>query len=842
MRFYLPPAWIRGFIACVLFSMVTPDTRLAAQAPARFTSADIHDQIRKLNVLGSVLYVAAHPDDENTNFISYCANERLYETRYLSVTRGDGGQNLIGAEYEELLGILRTQELLAARRIDGGKQAFTRANDFGYSKNPEETLTIWDKAEVLSDVVWAIRKYQPDVIINRFSHTTDRPNHGHHTASAQLSLEAFDLAGRSDQFPEQLTWVEAWQPRRLFWNTSWWWYGSREAFEKADKTNMLSLDIGVYYPSKGRSNREIAAESRSQHRCQGMGTTPDRGASMEYFEWLKGDKPPQDLFEGINTTWSRVDGGEPIGALLREVEREYHFDNPAASVPKLLTAFQMIEQLPDSYWKRIKSEDIKTVIAACMGLYLEAAAAEVSAVPGQSVGISVEATNRSAVPAVLRSVRLLPAMRDTLLQYALNNNVPLKFNITAQLPKGIPFSNAYWLEEIPGEGMYHVDDPSLIGLPETPRAVKAVFSLYINGIAVDFIREIVYKWEDPAEGESYRPFEVTPPVFVNLDEKAYVFPASESRPVTVHIQSAQAAVTGQLSLQCPEGWTVRPASQSFSIRQKGEDLALTFQVTPPVRQEEATITAVATVDGIVCDREVVYIQYDHIPKQTVLRKSVSKLVRVALDKKGERIGYIMGAGDDIPGILEQMGYTVELLEESDMNPAQLLRCDAIITGVRAYNTRDWLKYAQPKLYDYVQQGGTLIVQYNTNFDLYLDTLSPIPLRLSRDRVTDEHSEMRILLPGHPVMNTPNKISKNDFEGWVQERGLYFPNQWDAGFEAILSCNDPGETPKDGGLLIAGYGRGHYIYTGLSWFRQLPAGVPGACRLFANMVSLSKNNR
>ena len=825
-----------------LFLGFNQSSVLSAQAPKRYTSADIYEQIRKLNVLCSVLYVAAHPDDENTNFISYCANERHFETRYLSVTRGDGGQNLIGAEYEELLGMLRTQELLAARRIDGGNQSFTRANDFGYSKSPEETLRIWDKEDILSDVVWAIRRYQPDVIVNRFTHTTDRPNHGHHTASAQLSLEAFDLAGRSDVFPEQLKYVSVWQPRRLLQNTSWWWYGSREAFDKVDKSNMVSLDIGVYYPSLGKSNREIAAESRSQHRCQGMGTTPERGSSMEYFDFLKGDKPKDDLVEGINTTWSRLQGGEPIGALLKEVEKTYSYSEPSASVPKLLVAMQMIEKLPDSYWKRLKLEDIRETIAACMGLYLEAIATDYSAVPGQLVSVGIEATNRSQVPAVLKSVTFLPEQKDTAVNFALKYNTAFKFNTNTTLPLTTGLTNAYWLNEIPGEGMYEVADKSLIGLPETPRALKAVFSMFINGYAVDFTIDVLHKWEDPSKGESYRPFEVTPPVFVNLDEKSYVFTGIASRPVTVHLKAAHSDISGQLSLNCPKGWEVQPSSQPFRIAQKGQDLALTFQVTPPVQQNEGTLRAEALINGQVYDQEVVYIKYDHIPTQTVLRKAASKIVKVALEKKGEHIGYIMGAGDQIPESLTQIGYRVDLLDEKNMDTGTLRQYDAIIVGVRAYNTKEWLKFAQPVLYQYVENGGTMIVQYHTNFDLFVDSLAPITLKLSRDRVTDENSEMRFLKPEHPVLNSPNKISQEDFKGWVQERGLYFPNQWDPGFEAILSCNDPGETPKDGGLLVAPYGKGYYIYTGFSWFRELPAGVPGAYRLFANLISLGKSSQ
>lgn len=824
---------------CILL-LTTLALPAPAQAPKKMTSAEIYEAIQRLNVLASVLYVAAHPDDENTNFISYLSNERHYDARYLSLTRGDGGQNLIGTEIRELLGVLRTEELLAARRIDGGKQFFSRANDFGYSKNPEETLRLWDKQEVLSDVVWAIRKFQPDVVINRFSHTTERPNHGQHTASAQLSLEAFDLAGDKNAFPEQLAYTSVWKPKRQFLNTSWWFYGSQEAFDKIDKSNLTSLDIGAYYPALGKSNREIAAESRSQHRCQAMGTMGERGSSVEYFELLKGDKPQSDILDGINTTWTRVEGGAPIGKILMEVQQNYNFVNPAASVPKLVQAYQLIHSLPDSYWKDVKLSEIREVIRACLGLYIEAIAADYSATPGETLTINLEAINRSNQEVSLKAIHFLPDGRDSILNLALPFNKDFKFKMGLKIPQQTAYTSPYWLIEPWSQGMYQVKDQQLRGLPETPRALQVDFELSINGAEINIPVDIAYKWEESARGEVYRPFEITPPVFANFAEKSFMFPNTEAKTIEVKLKAGRADVSGKATLQTPAGWRVEPEAIDFQLQQKGEEKTVSFTVYPPNQSSDAQLRAVATVDGKPYSKEVISIKYDHIPIQTILLEATARIVRFDLQKSGIRVGYIMGAGDEIPNCLQQVGYEVTQLEEKDIATERLRSFDAIVMGVRAYNTREWLKFAQPKLLEYVQNGGVMLVQYNTSYDLYLNDLAPYPMKISRDRVTVEEAEVRLLKPDHPVLTMPNKITAADFEGWVQERGLYFPGEWDKShFDTILSCNDPGETPKDGGLLVASYGKGFYIYTGYSWFRELPAGVPGAYRLFANLLSLKR---
>lgn len=812
-----------------------------AQAPQRMNPAEIYEALQKLNFLGSALYVAAHPDDENTRMISYLANEVKAHTAYLSITRGDGGQNLIGTEINELLGVIRTQELLAARRLDGGHQLFTRANDFGFSKHPDETFDIWGRDAVLADVVWAIRQWQPDIIINRFDHRSPGTTHGHHTASAMLAFEAFDMAADRAAFSTQLAHTKTWQPRRLFFNTSWFFFGSRENFEKADKSHLISMDLGVYYPLKGKSNPEIAAESRSMHRCQGFGSMGSRGSEMEYLELLKGDMPSNtaDLFAGINTTWSRVPGGEPIGKLLAEVEKEYRFDRPYASLPKLMAAYELIRALPDGYWKRSKQEEIEIVIRACAGLFAEAVASDFSATPGQEIALNVEVINRSPAAMELRAIRFLPSGPDTLMQHKLADNIRFTTRKQLRIPADFPVSNAYWLNEPWEKGMFTVNDQRLVGLPQTPRQLKVQFEALIEGRPFVWDTDVVFKKVDPARGEVYQPFEVTPPVFANIREGVYVFAGPEPKTVEVTLKAGTPDLQGTIEWEIPSGWRMEPASKSFALKLKSEEQTLGFQLFPPAGDSEGLLIPKVHIGDKVYDREIVTIAYEHIPTQTILRSARAKIAKVNLRTAGAEIGYLMGAGDEVPAGLRQIGYQVTELKDADITAENLKRFDALILGVRAYNTLDRIKFHQPLLLEYVRQGGNLIVQYNTSNGLLIPPaeLAPFPMKLSRERVTVEDAEIRFLLPEHPVLNVPNKITAKDFDGWVQERGLYFPGEWSEDFAAVLSCNDPGEKPADGSLLVAPYGRGHYIYTGLSFFRQLPAGVPGAFRLLANMISM-----
>ncbi|RZS90667.1 PIG-L family deacetylase [Aquimarina brevivitae] len=825
----------------LLASFMLFNLSVKAQKPKKPNSAEIYQSIKKLNFLGSVLYIAAHPDDENTRLISYMANEAKARTAYLSLTRGDGGQNLIGPEIRELLGVIRTQELLAARKIDGGNQLFTRANDFGYSKHPDETLAIWNKEEVLADVVWAIRQFRPDVIINRFDHRTPGSTHGHHTSSAILSVEAFDKANDKSAYPSQLKEVDPWQPKRLFFNTSWWFYGGRENFEKADKSNLLAFDIGTYYPTLGLSNTEIASLSRSQHKSQGFGSTGSRGSSTEYIELIKGNLPKDksDVFEGVNTTWSRVEGGEKIGKILTEVQQNYDFKNPSKSIPQLIEAYKLIKSLKDEHWRTIKLNEIQDIITAAAGLYLEAVSSSPLATKGSEVEVTFEAINRSDADITLQSFTIEGIDITYSKAEPLQNNQKINQTLKGKVAATIPYTNAYWLKEKGSLGMYKVADPNLIGKPETEHQVKANFTVNIAGTPITFSKDVVYKTTDPVKGEVYRPLEIIPQVAVGIKDKVIIYANGAYKTIPVTVKAGKDNVEGTLKLNIPQGWQVSPQSVAFELAQKGEEKTINFTLYAPKQQSEGYIKPVAMVNNKEFSDEMITIDYDHIPFQTVFLPAESKVVKLDITKKGENIGYIAGAGDVVPESLAQIGYQVTLIDPETISEKNLQNFDAVVMGIRAYNTVDALKFKQPILLSYVKNGGNLIVQYNTNRRLKVDTLGPYPLTLSRDRVTDENAAITFLVPDHPVLNTPNKLSQADFEGWVQERGLYFPGEWSDDYQAILTANDKGETPKNGALLVAKYGEGYYVYTGLSFFREFPAGVSGAYRLFANLLSLGK---
>ncbi|MEW7278550.1 PIG-L family deacetylase [Aquimarina sp. 2201CG1-2-11] len=827
------------FVACIyiIFPFV-----LKAQQPQKPSSVEIYNSIKKLNFLGSVLYVAAHPDDENTRLISYMSNQIKARTAYLSLTRGDGGQNLIGPEIRELLGVIRTQELLAARKIDGGEQLFTRANDFGYSKHPDETLSIWDKKKVLGDVVWAIRKFRPDIIVNRFNHRTPGSTHGHHTSSAMLSVEAFDVVANNTMYPEQLNKVNTWQPKRLFFNTSWWFYGSRENFAKADKSKLLSLETGIFYPSTGLSNTEIASLSRSQHKSQGFGSTGTRGTQTEYLEIIKGELPKNkgNIFEGIDTSWNRVKGGTEIGAILNKVEEDFNFKNPAASLSQLVKAYQLIEQLEDTHWRTIKSKEIKKIITAVSGLYLEAVATAPYSTRGNKITIKIEAINRSTANINLQSIAVKSIGISKSLNTALENNISSKLEYEGLIPTDFEYTNPYWLDTPGTLGMYTVAKQDLIGTPETKSKISALFDLNIEGVTVPFEKNIVYKTNDPVKGEVYMPFEIIPIVSASIQDKVIIYANGASKQIPVTMKAGKANIKGNVTLSHPDGWKVSPDQIAIDFAQEGEEKTVSFTLTSPENQSEGYIAPIVKVDNKAYSKELVHINYDHIPYQTVILPAKTKVVRLNIKKKGQNIGYIEGAGDVVPQSLQQIGYKVTTISPESITVQNLQSYDAVVVGIRAYNTIEELKFKQQYLLEYVKNGGNLIVQYNTNRRLKVtDNLGPYPFKLSRDRVTDENAKINFLVPEHPILNTPNKISAADFDGWVQERGLYFPNEWSQEYTAIFGSNDKGESEKKGALLVAKYGKGHYIYTGLSFFREFPAGVPGAFRLFANLLSLGK---
>ncbi len=822
-------------------------TSVRAQMAARPTSGQLHAGIQKLQVLGSALYMAAHPDDENTRLIAYMANVDKAETAYLSLTRGDGGQNLIAPDIRELLGLTRTQELLAARRIDGGTQFFSRANDFGYSKHPDETFNIWDKDDVLADAVWVIRQWRPDVIVLRFDPRAPGTTHGHHTASAVIGMEAFDLAGDPNAYPEQLKYVEPWQPRRIYWNAYTW----RGVPDHMKQDKIIKVDVGTYLPKLGEGVAEIAARSRSQHKSQGFGSAGRRGEVIEQLELLKGDDRDAEgeIFANIDVSWSRVTGGAAIGEALNEVERNFNFDDPSASVPVLLEVRKMMAELPDGFWKQKKMEELDELIAGSLGLYLSAKTDDPIATAGQDIEIDIEATNRSK-----QSVKLI--------DYFVEGVSMTRFTPNAQLLPNRPFeqtdtlmifsflkpSGPYWLREAWKLGMYTVADQALRGKGESDDPLNVTFNLEVAGEQLSFTRPVRYAYTDPVKGEQVQPLEIMPPVFTELGESSYLFTNTAEQEIRVKVTAAKAGLTGTVELCTPDNWTVSPEKTKFALTRKGEEQYFIFNLTPPEGQEQGMIVPLVRLDGddeeTGYTRKLVKIDHDHIPVQLADLDASAPVAKLDLEIAGRNIGYIPGAGDAIPEALTNIGFRVTSLSKADVTTGDLSRFDAIVVGIRAYNILDDMPNYQPRLMNYVEGGGTLVIQYNTSrrLKIPMTELGPYPLQLSRDRVTVEEAEVRILAPEHPVLNFPNKITAADFEGWVQERGLYFPNNWSDEYTPILSSNDPGEPARDGGLLVAEYGKGYYVYTGYSFFRELPAGVPGAYRLFVNLLGLGNEVR
>ncbi len=825
---------ISGKSLCLFAVCITLQFSSIAQAPKKYNAAEIHQKLQHLNVLASALYIAAHPDDENTRLITYLSKEIGAHTAYLSATRGDGGQNLIGAEMGAYLGVIRTQELLQARKIDGGTQFFTRATDFGFSKSAEETFTIWDKEAVLADMVWTIRKFKPDVMITRFS-SEPGGTHGHHTASAILAEEAFAAAGDPDRFPEQLQYTTTWSPSQLFWNTSWWFYGSEEKFDAA---GLITLDMGAYNAPLGKSYTEIAAESRSMHKSQGFGSAGSRGKELEYLKPIKG-KQTEHLFQGVNTSWSRIEGGKEVGKWLLAAANNFDIKNPSHSVPNLIKGYKALQKLPDSHWKHVKEKELKEVIAACLGLYFEAVASSPTVARGDVVTIAFEAINRSNQKVDLIDVKLPLHGKDTFLNVALPNNFDFKIKQKFTIPSDYPISQPYWLREEGSLGMFAVADPLLIGLAESPPAVKVQWQMKVADVPLTFERSLVYKKTDPVDGEIYRPFTVIPPVTLNLKEPIYMFTDQQPKALEVTVRAGKANASGTANIRTPDGWRVEPKAVDFSLKVPGEEVKYIFQLFPPAVSSEGEIALEAQIDGEMVSKSYKEIDYSHIPPQLLFAEASARVVKLDLQKKGSKIGYIMGAGDDIPAALEQIGYRVTLLQDDELSLQGLKNFDAVLVGVRAYNVREKLQFQQQQLLQYVEDGGTLIVQYNTSAGLVTDQLGPYPLKLGRDRVTVENAEVRFINPEHLLLNKPNKITPEDFENWVQERGLYFPASWSDQYETVISSNDPGEKALDGGILVTKFGKGNYIYSSYSWFRELPAGVPGAYRLLVNMISIGK---
>jgi LmbE family N-acetylglucosaminyl deacetylase len=827
------------FVLSCLLLLTAQSSGVIAQAPPTYSSADIYLQIKKLNVLGSVLYIAAHPDDENTRLLAYFAKGKLYRTGYLSLTRGDGGQNLIGDEQGIELGLIRTQELLSARRIDGAEQFFSRAYDFGFCKTADEALKTWGHDKILSDVVWMIRKFQPDVIITRFP-GDERAGHGQHQASEILAKEAFSAAADSTKFPEQFQYsVRPWQTKRIVWNT--FNFGATNTTSE----NQFKMDVGVYNTLLGKSYGEIASESRSQHKSQGFGIARQRGQAFEYFETTAGDAPKNSLMDGVDTTWQRT-GDVEITSQVNNILQAYDFEHPEKSAPALVSLYQTIQKIPDQYWKRQKLQEVKNLIAACSGLFAEATSNNVYAVQGDTIRVQFFINKRNNSDIVLKNIQLLSF--DTTLSQQLGTNQNFTITKSFNVPVDAKIYQPYWLEKPLQSGSFDVSDQQLMGKAENDPAYKAIFTFAINNVDLTFDRPVQYKTTDPVKGEVYQPLRVVPAITGRFDEPLYVLDGAKEKEVELELHTRKSFKDVSIHMTSGEDWKISGGALGDSIN---KDASQDVRAIITTNTSSGNTEIGVAINEIIDNQNSSYMQplmdehaisYEHIPSIIYYTPLKAKAEKINIITKGKNIGYIIGAGDKVPQALQQMGYNVTFLHPNNITDENLKQFDAVIAGVRAYNVNDWMNSKYEVLMRYIQNGGNYIVQYNTiGFQSTKMKIGPYDFAISRTRVTDENANVHVLLPNHVALNTPNKISSHDFEGWIQERSIYQAEQIDsAHYEAPLGMHDANEPETNGSLIIAKYGKGNFVYTGLVFFRELPAGITGVYRLMANLIALPKN--
>lgn len=791
-------------------------------------SSEIYHQLQELKETRRVLYVAAHPDDENTRLIAYLANGENLQVAYLSLTRGDGGQNLIGKELSEKLGQIRTQELLQARKTDGGRQFFTRAIDFGYTKTPDETFQNWDRKTILSDVVWVIRNFQPDIIITRFNTVPGGGNHGQHTTSAILAGEALEVAADPRAFPEQLKYVKPWKAKRVFWNT----YNFRGEFTKEPGQQYFEFPTGDYNPLIGESYSQIAADSRTMHKSQGFGSTASTGSATDHIQFVAGEPATNSAFDGVKNRWEGIPGGKEIETLIEGLLKSFDFKSPENNLDKLLEIKSKLAVLnSNETWVKEKIALVDEMILSSLGVTAEWNVNQELGYPGQKIATRIELTNPTNDQLQIKSFKAVGASKSE--NKSLKTNESLVIPHEFVIPADAPLSQPYWLKDPTDGAVYHVSNQLLIGKPFENDQLKANLELNYAGQDITIELPLMYKFNSPVDGEVQQPFTIVPQVDIALSKENVFLLEGADQSLEVTVTFADEILPGKIEFENLSTDQFKLTSIIENPEQHQKIFKVTFNL--PDANVKKTVKAKFVVDSQVFDQTTNRILYSHIPNLTYFSPASVNLIKEDWKiSSGARIGYIPGAGDEVPEVLASLGYEVSEITSSDYSMENLAQYKAIVVGIRAYNTNEDLVENQQNLLDYVNAGGNMIVQYNTTAGLKTQNMGPYPFQISRDRVTVENSPYKVDW-SHPVVSSPNQFDDADFDGWVQERGLYFVTNVSQEYSAPLQFQDPDEPFLDGSLIFTNYGKGHYVYTSISFFRELPAGVPGAIKLFINLI-------
>ncbi|KQT18510.1 hypothetical protein ASG31_07270 [Chryseobacterium sp. Leaf404] len=806
-------------------------------------SSEIYRDLKTLKHLPKVLYLAAHPDDENTGLLSWLINDQNVETGYLSLTRGDGGQNLLGTEQGAALGLIRTHELLEARKLDGAQQFFTRAIDFGFSKNTTDTFKQWDEKSITADVVWVIRQFRPDVIICRFPPNA-AAGHGQHAASAVVAEKAFRLAGDKNAFPDQLKYVNVWQPNRILWNT--FRFGSNNTTSE----KQLKVTVGQYDAQLGMGYGELAGLSRSLHKSQGAGTQSVAGIKTEYFSYVDGEPAKSTLFDGIDKTWTK-EGNVDIDKSLDKIISNFNFNRPDLSLPDLLALRKKVAAMKESDFKKNKIKSLDQIILSCTGFMGEAVTNTAEAVAGENYSFRLNLISRAENPVILENVKWLNQSENFNRKLSKDSLITIQHQV--QIPSDAALTEPYWLAAPAKDAAtFSVPDETSVGLPEAESPLNVLLDLKIGSEKFQVKLPLSFKKLDPVRGDVVEALRIVPALELKFSQPLYLVKENEDLNVSLNfkVNSNRQFNNGKVNLMFNGerlgGGDVKAV--------KGKDFTVNFVIPNAelslIKSDQLQLEAGFVADGITYNKKQVLIQYPHLPSLQYFAPATVSVMKGDIKAAVKKVGYIQGAGDFIPEFLRIAGVQVDVLKDEDFygnidesgngSLKRLSQYDAIVLGVRANNTEKKLGRWMPFLWSYVKAGGNLVMQYNTNQDATVDQLGMYSFSIANKRVTEENASVRFLNPNHKLLNYPNKITENDFSGWVQERGAYFPDKWDSAYEPLFEMRDTGEEPLQGSTLYAKYGKGNFIYTPLAFFRQLPAGNLGAARLFLNFLSAQKN--